>query len=304
MGRPLEIGLVLAVIEDIPTGEPIRWAEVRAQALRAEQAGFDNVWIPDELLWEAESWPGPRGFWECVAITSAVAEATTTVGIGTWVLSALHRNPALTAKAVSTLDEISGGRLVFGFGAGHAGKQGEAFGYPDDRVVGRYEEALHVAIPLVRGEGVEFDGAYHRAALRDRPRGPQGGSIPVLLAGHGPRNIGLAVRYGDLWSAFATKSSQPEAFVEMMQLVDKTCEEQGRDPATLGRSIGVDLVPEGFTMPEDFPDSDPLTGSAEQIAEKVQEFAGLGVTSLEWMVWPTVPEATEAACAVLEHIDG
>ncbi len=302
--RPLKIGLALAVIEEISTGSPMAWSDIRQRALWAEEVGFDTVWIPDELLWEAEEWPGPRGWWECVAITAAVAEATSEVTVGTWVLSALHRNPALTAKVVSTLDEISGGRLIFGFGAGHSGKQGAAFGYPSDKVVSRYEEALRIVVPLLRGEAVDHEGEYYGASLTNRPGGPRPGEIPIMLAGHGPRNIGLAAKHGDMWSAYATGSSQPEAFVEMLHMVDRACEAEGRDPKTIGRSIGVDLVPGGFTAPEELGVTDPLTGSAEQIAETVQSFADLGVTSLEFMVWPNTAEAVGAAGEVLQQFNG
>ena len=95
---------------------------------------------------------GPKqGWWECVALTGAVAAATSRVKVGTWVVSSLHRgNPGITAKAVETLDEISGGRFVFGFGAGHAGRQADAFGLPEDHVIGRFEEALEIIVPLLR----------------------------------------------------------------------------------------------------------------------------------------------------------
>jgi len=302
--RPLKIGLVLWVIEDVLTGSPIAWSEIRARALWAEDVGFDTIWIPDELLWEADTWPGPRGWWEGVSITAAVAEATSAITVGTWVLSALHRNPALTAKVVSTLDEISGGRLIFGFGAGHSGEQGKAFGYASEKVVARYEEALQVVVPLLRGETVEFDGEYHRASLTNRPTGPRTGDLPIMLAGHGPRNIGLAAKYADTWSAFATTSSQPEAFAEMLQMVDQACQQAGRHPTSIGRSIGVDLVPDGFTAPEALGVTDPLTGSPERIADAVQRFADLGVTSLEFLVSPNEPEALEAAAEVLGQFEG
>jgi alkanesulfonate monooxygenase SsuD/methylene tetrahydromethanopterin reductase-like flavin-dependent oxidoreductase (luciferase family) len=301
--RPLKIGLVLAVLEDPSTGSPTPWEEIRRRALWAEETGFDTVWIPDELLWEPDSWPGPRGWWESVAITAAVAEATSTITVGTWVLSALHRNPALTAKVVSTLDEISAGRLLFGFGAGHSGKQGEAFGYPADKTIGRYEEALQIVVPLLRGGQVEFHGNYHRASLANRPTGPRPGEVPVMLGGHRPRTIGLAARFGDMWSAFATTSSQPDAFTEMLQILDRACEEVGRDPASIGRSIGVDIVPDGFTAPELLGSSNPITGSATEIARVVRDFAAVGATSLEFMVWPHERAALEAAADVLNLLD-
>ncbi|MFV1963527.1 MAG: LLM class flavin-dependent oxidoreductase, partial [Acidimicrobiia bacterium] len=128
--RPLEIGLVLPLLEDPPSGDAYSWEGLKARATRAEVLGFDTVWVADELLWKVPSWPGPRGSWECVAMTGAVAASTTRIKVGTWVLSALHRNPGLTAKIADSIDEISGGRFIFGFGAGHAGSQGEAFGYP------------------------------------------------------------------------------------------------------------------------------------------------------------------------------
>ena len=71
-------------------------------------------------------------------MTGAVAAATSRLKVGTWILSALHRNPGITAKAVETLDEISGGRFVFGLGSGHAGRQAHAFGLPEDHVYGRF----------------------------------------------------------------------------------------------------------------------------------------------------------------------
>jgi alkanesulfonate monooxygenase SsuD/methylene tetrahydromethanopterin reductase-like flavin-dependent oxidoreductase (luciferase family) len=120
---------VLPAGESFVDGATARWVEIRELAIRAEEIGFDTVWIPDELLWRPPDGQ-VRGWWECVALTGAVAAATSRVKVGTWILSALHRNPGLTAKAVETLDEIGGGRFVFGLGSGHAGRQAHASDYP------------------------------------------------------------------------------------------------------------------------------------------------------------------------------
>lgn len=85
----------------------VRWREIRDLALRAEEMGFDSVWSPDELLWRSAGGP-QRGFWEGIAMAGAICAVTSRVEVGTWVMSALHRNPGITAKAVETLDEISG----------------------------------------------------------------------------------------------------------------------------------------------------------------------------------------------------
>ncbi len=298
------MGLVLDLLEDPQSGEASSWDGVRTRAQSAEAMGFDTVWLADELLWKVPSWPGPRGSWECVAMTGAVAASTSRIQVGTWVLSALHRNPGLTAKVVETLDEVCGGRFVFGFGAGHAGTQGEAFGYPLDKTVGRYEEALDIIIPLLREGNASYNGEYHRAAdLINRPRGPRTNEIPIMLAGHGPRNIGLAVRYGDIWSAFATESSLPEAFSDMMDTVNEACENQARDPSTLGRSVGVFVEPTDVHVSEDLGFGTPLTGSPQEIATQVRRFAEMGFTMLELVALPNTDESVGALGEVLQILD-
>src|SRR5207249_10001606 len=132
-----------------------RWVEIRDLALRAGEIGFNTVWTADELLWRQPSGDA-QGWWECMAMTGAVAAATSRVKVGTWVTSALHRNPGITAKAVETLDEVSGGRFVLGLGSGHAGRQAHAFGLPEDHVVSRFEEAIEIIIPLLRTGHADF----------------------------------------------------------------------------------------------------------------------------------------------------
>src|SRR6188508_316242 len=126
-----EIGVCLPVWQYGPEPATPRWADIRQVAINAEQMGIDTLWIPDELLWRGESEPA-RGFWDGVSMAGAAAAVTTRIKIGTWVLSALHRNPGIIAKTAETLDEISGGRFVFGLGAGHAWPgQAHAFGLPE-----------------------------------------------------------------------------------------------------------------------------------------------------------------------------
>ncbi|MBI2782407.1 MAG: LLM class flavin-dependent oxidoreductase [Chloroflexi bacterium] len=158
--RPLEIGLVLPMGDSFVDGSNTRWANIRDLALHAEALGFDAVWTADELLWRSDSGTA-QGWWEGVAMTGAVAAATSRVKVGTWVLSALHRNPGITAKAVETIDEISGGRFVLGLGSGHAGRQAHAFGLPEDHVQSRFEEALAIIVPLLRQGRADFEGTYH-----------------------------------------------------------------------------------------------------------------------------------------------
>jgi alkanesulfonate monooxygenase SsuD/methylene tetrahydromethanopterin reductase-like flavin-dependent oxidoreductase (luciferase family) len=104
-----EIGVVLPLAQFGPERSTPRWIDIRAMALRAEAMGFDTLWTPDELLWRVEG-AAPQGVWDGVSMAGAVAATTSRAKVGTWVLSALHRNPGIIAKTAETLDEISGGR--------------------------------------------------------------------------------------------------------------------------------------------------------------------------------------------------
>lgn len=299
----LEVGFVLATFEDVVTGSPRRWTDLRGHAQMAEAVGFDTVWVADELQWESDAWTGAMGWWECVALTSAVAASTTSIDIGTWVLSALHRNPGLTARSVETLDEISGGRFLFGLGAGHAGRQAEAFGFPPNYTVSRYEEALAIITALRGDDPVTFSGSYHQVkdlVMAPRPCGNP--SIPLLLGGHAPRTMGLAADHADIWSAFATTSSQPAAFVEMLQRFDAVCAESGRDPATIGRSIGVAVAAPGTDPTGMLANDDPIRGSVDQIVDTVARFADIGVTSVEIMAAGDQEQTIEGLAPVLAAI--
>lgn len=297
----LGLGFVLAVYDDASSGPPPRWPDMRQQAQLAESIGFDTVWIADELQWESDEWDAPVGWWECVATTGAVAASTETIDVGTWVLSALHRSPGVTARVVETLNEVSGGRFVFGFGAGHAGRQGEAFGFPPNYTVSRYEEALAI-ITAARGTApTTFHGKYHNAEKMEMLPRPDGRpEIPLLLGGHGPRTMRLAVDHADIWSAFATSSSQPEAFVEMLENLDTICAEVGRDPRTLGRSIGVAVAAPGEEPTGILADSNPITGTVDEITDTFRRFADMGVTRLEIMAAGDQIETLEGLAPVVE----
>lgn len=293
--------MTLLAMEDPQTGEAPRWSDLKRRAQLAESVGFDTVWVADELQWESDGWDGARNWWECVAIIGGIAAITDNIDVGTWVLSALHRNPGVTARAAEAIDEISGGRFIFGLGSGHAGRQGEAFGYPPNYTVSRYEEALAIITEL-RDAGVStFDGEYHQT--KDQVFGPRsagGRRVPLMLAGHGPRTMKLAVDNADIWSAYATESSQPEAFEEMMNRLNDICEAAGRDPSSLGRSIGIAVAPPGKEPSGWLADDTTVQGSAEQIIDTFGRFMELGCTQLEIMAAGGQDETIEELAPVVE----
>ena len=228
---PLEIGLVLPMEEAWTDGSTPRWPQIRELATRAEQIGFDCVWIPDELLWRPAD-GSVRGWWECVAMAGAVAAATSRIKVGTWILSALHRNPGITAKAVETLDEISGGRFVFGLGSGHAGRQAHAFGLPEDHVAGQFQEALEIILPLLRAGRADFEGTFHAARdLEQRPVGPRPGRIPIMIGAKGPKMLQLAARHADIWSWYVEERSDLEEFGPRLAALVAACARRWPGPS-------------------------------------------------------------------------
>jgi alkanesulfonate monooxygenase SsuD/methylene tetrahydromethanopterin reductase-like flavin-dependent oxidoreductase (luciferase family) len=300
--RPIEIGLVLPMGDTFVDGSTARWVDIRDLALRAEELGFDTVWTADELLWRPAEGK-PQGWWEGVAMTAAVAAATSRVKVGTWILSALHRNPGITAKAVETIDEVSGGRFVFGLGSGHAGRQAHAFGLPEDHVYSRFEEALSIIVPLLRQGRADFEGTFHAARdLEQRPRGPRPGRIPIMIGASGPKMLRLAARDADIWSWYVQERSDLVEFGPRLAALEAACAEIGRDPATIGKSAGIVVEPTSFSGSEAV-FGPPVSGTAEEIADACRAFGAAGYTNLELVVWPPTLAALDALAPVIEMLD-
>ncbi len=301
--RPFEIGLVLPMGEVFGGGATSRWANIRDLALRAEEIGFDIVWTCDELLWRPPD-RDPQGFWEGVAMTGAVAAATSRIKVGTWILSALHRNPGITAKAVETIDEISGGRFVFGLGSGHAGRQAHAFGLPEDHVYGQFAEAIEIIVPLLRAGHADFEGTFHAARdLEHRPIGPRPGRIPIMIGAKGPKMLRLAALHADIWSWFAEERSDLAEFEPRLAALVDACVGAGRDPETIGKSAGLVIEPTSVGGSEAADFGTPVRGSPEAIADTLRAFGSAGFTNIELIVWPATVATVDAMAPVIELLD-
>lgn len=286
----MDIGLILPLAED-ESGTALSWAELKMAATQAEDLGFDSIWVYDHLLHRFEGHP-TVGFWEAWTILTALAASTSRVQIGTTVLCAGFRNPALLAKMAETLDEVSGGRLVLGLGAGWHEPEFDAFGLPFDHRVSRLEEALQIIRPLLHERKVDFRGTWHRAEFCEiRPRGPRQGGVPILVAAFAPRMLRLTARYADQWT---TDWLGPESRVkEEIAKVHAACEAEGRDPATLTITGGVTVaypdlgsLPPWMSTPASY-----LTGDAESLATELVTYRDLGVHHILTNLYPFSPDA-------------
>ena len=205
----MKIGLMLFLANDRENNRKRPYATIRAIAQQAETDGFDSLWLADHLLYRTPGAP-TRGIWECWTMLAALAEATERVAIGTLVLCNSFRNPSILAKMATTVDEVSGGRLILGVGAGWNEPEYAAFGLPFDHRVDRFEEALQILKPLLQEGHVDFAGQYYHARnCDDVPRGPRQAGPPLLVGSEGPRMLKLTAQYADLWNTAIWACLQP-----------------------------------------------------------------------------------------------
>ncbi|HZS86512.1 MAG TPA: LLM class flavin-dependent oxidoreductase [Chloroflexota bacterium] len=312
-GRPLKIGVFLPHFDDMMAGATPRWRDIVETAQRAEDLGFDSVWVADHLLFDlARPEDGLVGAWECWSLLAALAAATTRVSLGSLVTCTSFRQPPLLAKMAETIDEISGGRLILGLGAGWNDREYRAFGYPTDRRVSRFAEALTIIHTLLHDGQVDVTGQYYQ--VRDcvlRPRGPRPHGPPLMVGSVGPRMMRLAAQYADSWNAWAdTFNNRPDGLSELHAAVDAACAEVGRDPQTLERTATVLVeLPGAVAYPAGYPGWDPGEGGAtlaadpDALAASLRAFARAGVTHLQVWVNPCTRAGIDALAPVLDILD-
>ena len=279
-GQPTRPGLGL----NLPTwpradGTVATWPQIRSLARDAEALGVDRLWVPDHLV---RVTPSGRtvGFRECWTILTATAEATERIGLGPFVACAGFRNPGLLARMADTLDEVSGGRLVLGIGAGvpATDRSWRMFGFDEARPVGRFAESVEVVVRLARGETVTFEGEHVRlegATLE--PRGPRPAGMPVWAAARGERTMDVAARWADAVNVNTPLATVADA-EEAVAMAEAACRRVGRDPSTLavtgwGR-ISLDSRGAGLARPG------WLVGSPEEVTATLVAMASAGLSDI------------------------
>jgi probable F420-dependent oxidoreductase len=301
--RPLKVGILLPVAEYRLDGRTPRWSDLLAMARLAEDAGFDSVWVVDHLLVRAPGQP-PEGVWECWSLVSALAASTRRIRIGTLVVCANWRNPALLAKMAETVDEISGGRLILGLGAGNTEDEFRAFGFRWEERVSRFAEAIQIIHALLRQGHVDFEGRYYQArGCELRPRGPRPSGPPILVGGYGRRMLELAARYADLWNTYYSHTgNRASGVAPLSAAVDAACVAVSRDPATLDRTASV-LVGLPGHGPIYGVAAEPLSGSPEELAGEFRAYARAGISHLQLRIEPNTPAGIEQVAPVLALLD-
>lgn len=301
--RPLKVGVQLPEVE-----REVRWPELRAMARLAEDVGFDSIWLGDHLLYRFASGE-TRGPWEAWTTLAGLAEATETIALGPLVASTSFHSPAMLAKQAATVDEISGGRLILGLGAGWNETEYRAFGFPFDHRISRFEEAFTVIRTLLREGAIDFDGTYYQ--VRDcelLPRSARPGGPPILVGSSGERMLRITMPHADAWNAwFADTRNTPEGVGPLRERVDDACRAVGRDPAEVERTVAVLVRLPGGTgriMGETSHAATPaLEGSPQDVAEALRAYAAAGIGHVQLVVDPITLESIEALAPALEALD-
>jgi F420-dependent oxidoreductase-like protein len=217
------------------------WPSLREAVIAAEDAGADDVWIDDHLLSdEGASDDAKLEGWTTLA---AVAAVTTRARLGLLVAANTFRNPGLTAKLATTLDQISGGRAILGMGGGWFEEEHEAFGIEFGSGFGERLDQLAESVEIVRrlldGERFTHDGRFYQ--LRDalaapRPVQPH---LPILIGGSGPqKTLRIVARHADLWNAYGS----PESLASSDAILRERCAEVGRNEAEIERTVNLNVV--------------------------------------------------------------
>lgn len=319
----MRVGLTMPHYDfSLPGVRPITFEAVAEQAVRAERLGFDSVWVSDHFFASLERYGGGGdryGTLEPLTTLGALAPMTERIRLGTLVLSAAFRHPAVLAKSATAVDRLSGGRLELGLGAGWYEGEFHGFGYPFGSVAERFEvleETLAYVGALFDGEPSSFEGKRFRLhEAYNHPRPVQEPRPPLLVGGKGgPRLLRIASRHADGWNAAWRWT--PELYAERAAAARRACDRVGRDPATFRLSLGLfTVVGEdeadlrrrfelmGRRMPAGVGDalgldtlrSECLAGTTDEVVERMAAFADLGVTELivcPAPVWFALPDAS------------
>jgi F420-dependent oxidoreductase-like protein len=217
-----------------PMPEGVNHFERLLQAAQlAEQLGYDSVWYEDHFMWEDD-----RPQLECLSTLSALAAATQHVRLGMLVLGAPYRNPALLAKMLTTLDIISGGRVIVGLGAGWHQPEFDAYGWPFPSLKERFdrlEEVAQIIDRMMRQSPASFEGSYYDIQnARNLPQPIQKPRPPILIGGNGEkRTLRAVAKYADMCNVIADVEKTRHKF----EVLRQHCKAEGRPYDEITRSV-------------------------------------------------------------------
>lgn len=243
--RPLVFGVFVPQgwkmeLASIPD-DSAKWAAAVAVARRAEELGFDSLWVYDHF--HNVPRPAHEAVFECWTALAAISQVTTTIRLGQMVGCNLYRPPTLLAKITSTLDVISGGRLDFGIGAGWYENECRGYGYPfpvpKDRIA-MLREAVEVILSMWTERETNYEGRFYTASRANCDPKPIQRPRPPLWIGGGGEQLTLRVvaRYAD----YSNFGGTLDEFVHKRGVLRAHCEKVGRDEAEITKTWSPEIL--------------------------------------------------------------
>jgi alkanesulfonate monooxygenase SsuD/methylene tetrahydromethanopterin reductase-like flavin-dependent oxidoreductase (luciferase family) len=297
MTRPCKVGVQLPEVERF-----VPWPEYLDLARRAESAGFDSVWVGDHLVYDLPD-GSTRGPYEAWTTLAAIAAATERVEIGPLVASTGFHAPAMLAKQAATVDAISQGRLVVGLGAGWNRREFDAFGFPYDRRVSRFEEALAIIAPLLREGRTTFHGEFYDVedCVLD-PQPVREGGPPIMLGSNSPRMLGIGLPVVDAWNVWwSIYDNAVGRFAEVKAEVDAAMPD-GRSVAATAAVLVTLPEGRGRLMGETY-DAGVTTVTPDDLGDHVRGLAAAGAAHLQLVLDPITAESIDTIGTVLADLD-
>ncbi len=292
----------------------LTWNKWQRIARTVEDAGFAGLYRSDHFT-------NPNGLYtdslEAWTSLTWLASHTERIEFGTLVSPISFREPVMLARQALMIDDLSGGRLQFGVGAGWQEREHTSFGYDllDTRQrLNRFAEALDVMTRLLRSDQpVTWEGKFyqlHDALLLPRPQ--RRGGPPVVIGGNGPqRTLPLTARFADEWNSVFVPAAK---FAELNARLDELIEQQGRAPGSVRRSLMTNIRfgrddaevqrrLRGQNRAE-MRERGVVVGTAHEVVEQLGEYADAGVQRimLQWLDLDDTDGIEALACAVLGRV--
>ncbi|MCA9572701.1 MAG: LLM class flavin-dependent oxidoreductase [Myxococcales bacterium] len=297
MTRPCRIGVQLPEVERF-----VPWPDYLDLARQVEGAGFDSIWVGDHLIYDLPD-GATRGPYEAWTTLAAIAAVTERVELGPLVASTSFHAPAMLAKLAATVDAISQGRLVVGLGAGWNRREYDAFGFPYDRRVSRFEEALAIIVPLLREGKTSYHGRFYDVddCVLDPPPFREGGP-PIMLGSTGPRMLRIGLPVVDSWNVWwSDYDNSVDGFAATKVGVDAVLPEGRRVEATAAVLV---TLPggRGRLMGETY-DAEVQQVTPDTLVDHVRGLAAVGASHLQLVLDPITAESVALVGAALVDLD-
>ncbi len=251
-----------------------------------EDIGYDQIDMFDHVIMgyptdtrAAPMYPPQMPIMEALMMLSYIAAVTTRVGLGTEVLVLPQRQPTLVAKQISTLDTLSAGRVRLGIGVGWQASEYEALGESFTDRGRRMDESIRFLRHWFRDEKIDFDGEYYAAvAMAMEPKSPQGADLPIWIGGGSPAALRRTGELGDGW--LGTAGLDARRTTRALDTIRQAAEAAGRDPASIGLQMMLDVPPRDEAGRNFYKDDDNVARRAVELRQQGFQWGALNATAI------------------------